>query len=435
MFSCQKHFSKNKLVQNDKKINNITDTKKSKRASFSASKFFMLKLFRSEEGAMTLEATLIVPIFLIVLIMLASAGEIFMIHQQIAHGVCEAAKRAAVNEYQIRQKRNTGGNLTVLSAKETFLTSVNRRFLDRSALIGGSAAAAAACKLTLTSKGEYIVAVKYHIRKKLPFLSTYSVTFEQKIRQKAMTGYVPKGDELKEGFVYITPHEAVYHKDLSCTHLALDISVDEDVLKYQNGQTHYVMQWFKTNRETSGFKYFKGDEAMSKMRKTGGYMTVEVSALIPIVLMVLWLFFSYLFYFMNCGITQGIMEEALQKAADIRITGADYDTGKISYAKLNQNLIIGNIISSNKNGDTMAQKEIKEKIRQHLFMAKAGSVNVSTTSLKTSVKVKMQSNVITFQFLSGFGIQLFEYEGSLAALGDFEMEQIRGWNTIEGAMD
>ena len=63
-------------------------------------------------------------------------------------------------------------------------------------------------------------------------------------------------------------------------------------------------------------------------------MTVEVSALIPIVLMVLWLFFSYLFYFMNCGITQGIMEEALQKAADIRITGADYDTGKISYAKL-----------------------------------------------------------------------------------------------------
>ena len=40
-----------------------------------------------------------------------------------------------------------------------------------------------------------------------------------------------------------------------------------------------------------------------------------------------------------------------------------------------------------------------------------------------------------FQFLSGFGIQLFEYEGSLAALGDFEMEQIRGWNTIEGAMD
>ena len=55
------------------------------------------------------------------------------------------------------------------------------------------------------------------------------------------------------------------------------------------------------------------------MRKTGGYMTVEISALLPIILMVLWMFFSYLFYFMNCGIAQGIMEEAVQKAADVKI--------------------------------------------------------------------------------------------------------------------
>ena len=72
------------------------------------------------------------------------------------------------------------------------------------------------------------------------------------------------------------------------------------------------------------------------MRKTGGYMTVEISALLPIILMVLWMFFSYLFYFMNCGIAQGIMEEAVQKAADVKITGAEYDTGKLSYQKVNQ---------------------------------------------------------------------------------------------------
>ena len=63
-------------------------------------------------------------------------------------------------------------------------------------------------------------------------------------------------------------------------------------------------------------------------------MTVEISALLPIILMVLWMFFSYLFYFMNCGIAQGIMEEAVQKAADVKITGAEYDTGKLSYQKV-----------------------------------------------------------------------------------------------------
>ena len=108
---------------------------------------------------------------------------------------------------------------------------------------------------------------------------------------------------------------------------------------------------------------------MHEMRKTGGYMTVEISALLPIILMVLWMFFSYLFYFMNCGIAQGIMEEAVQKAADVKITGAEYDTGKLSYQKVNQKLITGNVISSNKSGNTKAEKEMKEQLRRHLFMA------------------------------------------------------------------
>ena len=101
---------------------------------------------------------------------------------------------------------------------------------------------------------------------------------------------------------------------------------------------------------------------MSKMRKTGGYMTVEVSALLPIVLMVLWLFLSYLFYFMNCGITQGIMEEAVQKSANARVTGADYDTGKISYAKLNKKVIMENIISPIIMSDKTALVIVNSKI-------------------------------------------------------------------------
>ena len=234
MFSCQKHFSETKSVQNDNNNNKKIVAKKSKRASFSVSHLLAL-----EEGAMTLEASLIVPVFLIVLLMLTSVGENFMIHHQISHGICEMAKRAAINEYRIRQKKKAGNNLSQISAKATFLASVNRKFLNRSALVGGSSAVASACKLTLTSKGEYVVSVHYYIRRKFPFLSTYSAAFKQQVRQKSMTGYIPDGDELKEGYVYITPHEAVYHTDLSCTHLALDISIDEDVEKYIKHQTHY----------------------------------------------------------------------------------------------------------------------------------------------------------------------------------------------------
>ena len=196
------------------------------------------------------------------------------------------------------------------------------------------------------------------------------------------------------------------------------------------------LQRVKKNSQTSRSKYIKGDEAMHEMRKTGGYMTgLKISALLPIILMVLWMFFSYLFYFMNCGIAQGIMEEAVQKAADVKITGAEYDTGKLSYQKVNQKLITGNVISSNKSGNTKAEKEMKEQLRRHLFMAEVSSVRVSTTPLRVSAKIKTRSAVVAGDFLSMFGICLFEYEGNDQAQGDFEIDQIRRWNALEGAMD
>lgn len=164
-------------------------------------------------------------------------------------------------------------------------------------------------------------------------------------------------------------------------------------------------------------------------------MTVEVSVVLPIILMVIWLFFSYLFYFMNCGITQGIVEETVQKTADIKITGADYETGKISYARLNQKPFTQNIISLNKNGDVKAEKEIKEQFHRHLFMTDISSVKVSTSLLKTTATVKITSGVIAGRFLSMFGIHMFEYQGNYQTLGDFEMEQIRGWNAVERTMD
>lgn len=86
-----------------------------------------------------------------------------------------------------------------------------------------------------------------------------------------MTGYVPDGDELKKGYVYITPHEAVYHKDLSCTHLSLDISVDEDVEKYRNKRTQYKPCDKCTKHE-------KGDFPVYISQKKGNLITRILAA-------------------------------------------------------------------------------------------------------------------------------------------------------------
>ena len=117
---------------------------------------------------------------------------------------------------------------------------------------------------------------------------------------------------------------------------------------------------------------------MHEMRKTGGYMTVEISALLPIILMVLWMFFSYLFYFMNCGIAQGIMEEAVQKALEWIPEGSTINMGGAS--SVHECGLIDAIKSGNYNfcdRDKAATPEEKQEIARAAFSCDwfLGSVN------------------------------------------------------------
>lgn len=223
MFSCQKYFSK-KVTQNDKQ-----GTRKFKRASFSA----------SQKGAITVEASLILPLFLIVLLTLLSAAEMIMIHGQVAHGLKEVARQAAVNDYEASKKGKGVQFLSKEATKLVYLKAVNKEFLNKSSLVGGSEALPFSTWIRLNSKREYEATVIYTVKKEMPFLPEISKTFTQKIRQKSMTGYVPKKEESSEGIVYVTPNQSVYHSDINCTHLVLDISVDDKVEKYLSGNTKY----------------------------------------------------------------------------------------------------------------------------------------------------------------------------------------------------
>ena len=68
-------------------------------------------------------------------------------------------------------------------------------------------------------------------------------------------------------------------------------------------------------------------------------------------------------------------------------------------------------------------------------MTEVSSVKVSTTPLRVSAKVKTRSAVVAGNFLNMFEIHLFEYEGNDQAQGNFEIDQIRRWNALEGAVD
>ena len=103
----RKHFSK--PTANNIKIS--TEYRRSKRTS----------LLSSSGGSMTLEASLLIPVFIFLFLALASVGETLWIHGQVYHGITEAAREEAVYEYMLA-KKNIPSLRTVL-LKQKFLSA------------------------------------------------------------------------------------------------------------------------------------------------------------------------------------------------------------------------------------------------------------------------------------------------------------------------
>ncbi|WP_290760305.1 TadE family protein [Anaerostipes sp.] len=186
---------------------------------------------------MTLEASILVPVFLFLFLALASVGETLWIHGQVFHGVSEAAKEEAVYEYILEKKKTQSMRPVIL--KQKFLSAVNQSALNRSSLSGGAQGVLFTGSRFKEDQAVYEITAHYRITYRLPFLPSFSGNYQQKIRQKAMTGYVCMQKESGDGMVYVTPYKSVYHKDADCTHLSLSILQDSDAVKYLSGKTKY----------------------------------------------------------------------------------------------------------------------------------------------------------------------------------------------------
>lgn len=242
----KKHFSK--PTANNIKLS--IEYKRSNRTS----------LLSSSEGSMTLEASILIPVFLFLFLALASVGETLWIHGQIYHGITEAAKEEAVYEYMLAKKKTQSVRMALL--KQKFLSAVNQKALNASSLSGGAMGVLFTGSQFKENCEIYEITANYRITYRFPFMPSFSGTYQQKIKQKAMTGYAQGQEDSNKGTVYVTPHESVYHSDLNCTHLSLSIVPDSDVEKYLNKKTRY--------RECEHCtKYYKGDVSILFVAREG----------------------------------------------------------------------------------------------------------------------------------------------------------------------
>lgn len=208
------------------RVHQRTHTLRRKRTSQSA----------SEEGSMTVEAALVIPLLLCAFLGILLWGKVFLIHQDIESALMETARQIARQEalLTMQEKEGTG----MLSA--SFLFSQNCHQSEERHGLEVSSVSLLQSEYRKGTK-EVFLNASYTIKIPIPLLGTWRVKRNTSIVQKAWNGYADclSGTDLQEQYVYITEHGTSYHRDSQCYHLHVTIEEVSNTGDYYGGRTSY----------------------------------------------------------------------------------------------------------------------------------------------------------------------------------------------------
>ncbi len=190
----------------------------------------------SEEGSITVEAAIVIPLLLCAFLAVLMWGRIFLLHQEIESALLETARQLARQEYLLSIKEKEG--LSVLAAG--FLFEKNREQGD-----GSRGIEIINCHLAESGYREedktLWLKVRYQIAVPVFFLGTWRIPLSSSVVQKAWNGYEPKlsEQENQHTHVYITEHGDAYHTDSQCYHLHVSVQEVENITDLYGNQTRF----------------------------------------------------------------------------------------------------------------------------------------------------------------------------------------------------
>lgn len=230
-------------------------------------------------GSLTVEASIVLPIFLSVIMALMSFFEVIQIQTRIQQGMKEAVTSAAGYYYLLEEPKEADdvggeeaedvatllvqGGITAVYLKQKLLYSVGREILDRSWITGGSDGLTVLGSRFPDEEGNLDLTVTYRVR--VPFLpgNFGSLLFTQRECQRVWSGNkAPSqdGDQIEEEtkedkIVYITETGSVYHTSLDCSYLKLSVKQirHNEVVNYRSddGSKYYACD--RCEKGGSGF--------------------------------------------------------------------------------------------------------------------------------------------------------------------------------------
>lgn len=210
------------------------------------------ELQRGQKAGMTIEACLVLPLFLFAFLNIISIVEIYRLQGNISAAMHDTAKQMAVYGYEYRQiSQGSAGaaesvGLTYLYAAGRVRAKLGEAYLDNSPLAGGASQISWLRSSVMQADDCIDLVAEYRVEPPAAIVGYQPRTLYSRIRTRAWTGYDNAANgagSTAEKIVYITPEGSVYHCSRGCSYLKLSIAAIEsaclDTYRNQNQGKYY----------------------------------------------------------------------------------------------------------------------------------------------------------------------------------------------------
>ncbi len=191
------------------------------------------KTFLSGCGSASVEAAIVLPMFIFAMLGLVSAAGVIHTRGIVYEGLHETALYLAEYSFldrQIKAGVDVGEESDLISNGLSAVTANTKlgEYIDDSGMVeryvDGGMAGLRIVQAELKSDDRIYIKLLYDLHIEIPIIGNIKIPCEERIRQRAYIGYDRGNDDDSEGtYVYVAENGQVYHSSRSCYHIRLTI--------------------------------------------------------------------------------------------------------------------------------------------------------------------------------------------------------------------
>lgn len=187
-------------------------------------------------GSMTVEAAVVLPIFLFFLLSLSSAIEMIRLHNQLEAALFDTGNRLSLFACE-QSEKPLASIISSFYVRNRIIAFVGEEYLEESPLTDGANGLKLWESEMLSRADELEITLTYEVRPIALFPGVRSFRMANRFVSHLWNGYELPQNPSERGLVYVTQYGEAYHKSRACTYLVLTIyHVRSEAIAYERNE-------------------------------------------------------------------------------------------------------------------------------------------------------------------------------------------------------